>query len=132
MPSFKFVTCDVFTDKRFGGNQLAVFPDASGIDPALYQAIAREFDFSETTFVLPPRDKRHTRQVRIFTPGGELQFAGHPTVGTACVLASVGAVAVTGAETKIVLEEGVGPVPVTIRSSRFAIRPGSLCSLGRK
>ena len=61
MPTFKFVTCDVFTDKRFGGNQLAVFPDASGIDSALYQAIAREFNFSETTFVLPPRDKHHER-----------------------------------------------------------------------
>jgi trans-2,3-dihydro-3-hydroxyanthranilate isomerase len=116
MPTHKFITTDVFTNKRFGGNQLAVFPDASGIDPALYQPIAREFNFSETTFVLPPRDKRHTRHVRIFTPGGELQFAGHPTVGTACVLASNGDIALTGAETKIVLEEGVGPVPVTIRA----------------
>jgi len=116
MPAFTFVTCDVFTDKRFGGNQLAVFPDATAIDSALYQPIAREFNFSETTFVLPPTDKRHSRRVRIFTPGGELQFAGHPTVGTACVLASIGAIPLTGAETKIILEEGVGPVPVTIRA----------------
>ena len=115
MPTFEFLTCDVFTDKRFGGNQLAVFPDASGIDPSLYQSIAREFNFSETTFVLPPKDPKHTRHVRIFTPGGELQFAGHPTVGTAFVLATIGEIKLTGAETKIVLEEGVGPVPVTIR-----------------
>lgn len=116
MPTFQFVTCDVFTNKRFGGNQLAVFPDASGIDPALYQAIAREFNFSETTFVLPPKDKKNTRHVKIWTPGGELQFAGHPTVGTAFVLAIIGDIKLTGTETKIVLEEGVGPVPVTIRA----------------
>ena len=115
MPTFKFLTADVFTKTRFGGNQLAVFPDASAIDPALYQAIAREFNYSETTFVLPPKDPKHTRSVRIFTPGGELQFAGHPTVGTAFVLATIGDVMLTGAETRIVLEEGVGPVPVTIR-----------------
>ena len=116
MATFKYLTCDVFTDKRFGGNQLAVFPDARKIPPRLYQDIAREFNFSETTFVLPPKNKKHTRAVKIFTPGGELQFAGHPTVGTAIVLASIGAVKLTGAETKIVLEEGVGPVPVTIRA----------------
>ena len=116
MPTFTFLTADVFTNKRFGGNQLAVFPDASKIDPALYQAIAREFNFSETTFVLPPKDPKHTRHLRIFTPGGELQFAGHPTVGTAFVLATIGEIELTGAETKIVLEEGVGPVPVTIRT----------------
>jgi len=118
MPTFKFLTVDVFTDKRFGGNQLAVFPDASRIDPALYQAIAREFNFSETTFVLPPKDPKHTKHVKIWTPGGELQFAGHPTVGTACVLAANGDIELTGTETKIVLEEGVGPVPVTIRAPK--------------
>lgn len=118
MSTFKFLTCDVFTDKRFGGNQLAVFPDAAGIDPSLYQAIAREFNFSETTFVLPPKDPRHTKQVKIWTPGGELQFAGHPTVGTACMLAANGDITLTGTETRIVLEEGVGPVPVTIRAPK--------------
>lgn len=115
MRSFQFYTTDVFTTDRFGGNQLAVFPDATGLDPALYQTIAREFNFSETTFVLPPSDPKHTKKVRIFTPGGELQFAGHPTVGTAVVLAHIGAVKLSGNETKIVLEEGVGPVPVTVR-----------------
>lgn len=118
MPKFQFYTTDVFTNKKFGGNQLAVFPNAKGISPKLYQAIAREFNFSETTFVLPPKDKKHTRLVKIFTPGGELQFAGHPTVGTAVVLASIGAVKMKGKETKIVLEEGVGPVPVTIRATK--------------
>lgn len=118
MRSFQFYTCDVFTSDRFGGNQLAVFPDATGLDPALMQPIAREFNFSETTFVLPPTNAGSTRRVRIFTPGGELQFAGHPTVGTAFVLASIGAIPLTGAATRIVLEEGVGPVPVTIRSDK--------------
>jgi trans-2,3-dihydro-3-hydroxyanthranilate isomerase len=115
MRSFQFYTCDVFTSDRFGGNQLAVFPDARDLDPALMQPIAREFNFSETTFVLPPSDSANTRRVKIFTPGGELQFAGHPTVGTAFVLATIGAIPLKGAETRIVLEEGVGPVPVTIR-----------------
>ena len=116
MPSFPFATADVFTGQRYGGNQLAVFTDAAGLDPALMQSIAREFNFSETTFVLPANDTRHTRRVRIFTPGGELPFAGHPTVGTAFVLATIGALPLSGDETRIVFEEGVGPVPVTIRS----------------
>lgn len=116
MPRYSFVTADVFTKQRFGGNQLAVFPDARGMDPELMQSIAREFNFSETTFVLPPSDPKHTRRVRIFTPGGELPFAGHPTVGTAFALATIGAIELDGAETRIVLEEGVGPVPVTVRA----------------
>ena len=114
----RYYTCDVFTDHTFGGNQLAVFPDATGIAPELMPRIAREFNYSETTFVLPPEDPRHTKRVRIFTPGGELQFAGHPTVGTAHVLAATGAVKLSGSETRIVLEEGVGPVPVVIRSEQ--------------
>jgi trans-2,3-dihydro-3-hydroxyanthranilate isomerase len=112
----RFVTADVFTDRTFGGNQLAVFPDARSIDPDLMQSIAREFNFSETTFVLPPSDPKHAARVRIFTPGGELPFAGHPTVGTAHVLASTGAIRLTGETTKIIFEEKVGPVPVTIRA----------------
>jgi trans-2,3-dihydro-3-hydroxyanthranilate isomerase len=116
MPSFPFVTADVFTKDQFGGNQLAVFTDAEKLPPELMPKIAREFNFSETTFVLPPRDPRHTRHVRIFTPAGEIPFAGHPTIGTAHVLASIGAIKLNGTETRITLEEGVGPVPVTIRS----------------
>lgn len=113
----RYYTADVFTDRRFGGNQLAVFPDAREIASDLMPQIAREFNYSETTFVLPPTDPSHTARVRIFTPGGELQFAGHPTIGTAHVLATIGAIAITGPETPIVLEEGVGPVPVTIRAT---------------
>lgn len=112
----RYLTCDVFTDRKFGGNQLAVFPDAREIPPELMAPIAREFNFSETTFVLPPDDPSHTAKVRIFTPGGELQFAGHPTVGTAHVLATIGVVKLSGDETRIVFEEGVGPVPVVIRA----------------
>ena len=84
---FDFSLVDVFSDRPFGGNQLAVFPDATGIADATMQQLAREFNFSETTFVLPPRDPSSTCQVRIFTPRQELPFAGHPTVGTAAVLA---------------------------------------------
>jgi trans-2,3-dihydro-3-hydroxyanthranilate isomerase len=111
-----YITADVFTDQAFGGNQLAVFPDARAIDPKLMPSITREFNFSETTFVLPPDDPAHTARVRIFTPGRELPFAGHPTIGTAHVLAATGAIELTGDSTRIVLEELAGPVPVTIRS----------------
>jgi trans-2,3-dihydro-3-hydroxyanthranilate isomerase len=106
----KFVICDVFTDRAFGGNQLAVFPDARGLGEGAMQALAREFNFAETTFVLPPQDPRHFRRVRIFTPRIELPFAGHPTVGTAAVLAALNSFA----SGTIVLEEGIGPVPVEL------------------
>lgn len=111
-----FCTLDVFTDIRFGGNQLAVFPDARGLDSDQMAVIAREFNLSETAFVLPPDDAAHTRRVRIFTPAGELPFAGHPTIGTAHALAALGHIPLTGDLTRIVFEEGVGPVPVSIRS----------------
>ena len=116
MPSRRFLTADVFTDTIFGGNQLAIFPNADGIREDYLLPIAREFNYSETTFVFPPADPAHTRRVRIFTPGTELPFAGHPTIGTAHVLASTGDVPLTGELTHIVLEEKVGPVPVTIRA----------------
>ena len=82
-----FVTVDVFTDRKFGGNPLAVVPDATALSGAQMQAIAGEFNLAETTFVLPPQDPSHTAQVRIFTPRAELPFAGHPNIGTAYVLA---------------------------------------------
>jgi trans-2,3-dihydro-3-hydroxyanthranilate isomerase len=113
--SHRFVIADVFTETAFGGNQLAVFPDGEGLSDRAMQALAREFNFSETTFVLPPQDPRHTRRVRIFTPRTELPFAGHPTVGTAAVLARLGLVETSGGATTIVFEEGVGPVAVEIR-----------------
>jgi trans-2,3-dihydro-3-hydroxyanthranilate isomerase len=90
MPSYDFVTLDVFTDRRFGGNPLAVFPDARGLSDADMQALAAEFNLSETTFVLPPEDSSHTARVRIFNRTAEMPFAGHPNVGTGYVLASQG------------------------------------------
>jgi len=93
-----------------------VFPDAGTIDPALMQAIAAELGLSETVFVLPADDPAHACRLRIFTPAIELPFAGHPTVGTAFVLAALGQVPLAGDETDIVFEEGVGPVPVRIRA----------------
>ena len=116
MPSFRYHTADVFTDTRFGGNQLAVIPDARGIPEPLLLAIAREFNYAETTFVYPPADPANTRRLRIFTPGTEVPFAGHPTVGTAHVLAAIGAIPLAGDMTRIVFEEGVGRVSVAIRS----------------
>lgn len=115
MPSAHFLTADVFTDRAFGGNQLAVFPDASAIPEELLLPITREFNFSEVTFLYPPADARHTRRVRIFTPGGEIPFAGHPTIGTAFVLFASGELRCACDEARIVLEEGVGPVAVTLR-----------------
>ena len=87
MAAYEFVTVDVFTGERFGGNPLAVFPDARGLSDAQMQAIANEFNLSETTFVLPPDNPQHHARVRIFTPRAELPFAGHPNVGTGYVLA---------------------------------------------
>jgi trans-2,3-dihydro-3-hydroxyanthranilate isomerase len=126
MSRARYLTADVFTDQLFGGNQLAVIPDAESIDSERMAAIAREFNFSETTFVLPPADPRHTRRVRIFTPGGEIPFAGHPTVGTAHVLATIGDIQLQGDATDIVLEEEVGPVPVRITA--FSGQP-TFCQL---
>ncbi|MFR9723799.1 PhzF family phenazine biosynthesis protein [Streptomyces sp. MS19] len=109
MREYGFVLADVFTERVFGGNQLAVLPDARGLTDEEMQALAREFNFSESAFVLPPDDAAHTRRLRIFTPDEELPFAGHPTVGTAAVLAARGAV-----RDRLLLEEGVGLVSVEV------------------
>lgn len=111
----RFYTLDVFTDRAFGGNQLAVFPDAATIPSDRMLDVAREFNFSETVFVLPAQSSAHARRIRIFTPGGEIPFAGHPTVGTAHLLAAIGEVPAVEGENRFVLEEGVGPVPVSVR-----------------
>ncbi len=110
----RFYTLDVFTDRTFGGNPLAMFPDATKIPESALQSIALELNLSETVFVYPPTDPKHTRRVRIFTPVFEMPFAGHPTVGCAFALAALGEIPLEG-ETRIVLEEGVGPVPVLVR-----------------
>lgn len=111
----RFVTADVFTDRVFGGNQLAVFPDGSGLKTEQMQQVAREFNLSETVFVLPAESSAHARRLRIFTPGSEIPFAGHPTIGTAFVLASLGEIPLEEEWTRIVLEERAGPVPVAIQ-----------------
>jgi trans-2,3-dihydro-3-hydroxyanthranilate isomerase len=97
---------DVFTQSPFGGNQLAIIPDATGLSENNLQKIAREFNFSETTFVFPPDDAAYTAKVRIFTPTMEIPFAGHPLIGTACALVQ------EGANQDMVLELGVGPLTV--------------------
>jgi trans-2,3-dihydro-3-hydroxyanthranilate isomerase len=113
-----YLVYDVFTDTAFGGNPLAVIPDAAGLAEPLLQKIAREFNFSETTFVYPPADPAHTARVRIFTPTQEVPFAGHPTIGTAIALRDLGRPA------KMVLELGVGPIPCTVAegAARFVTR----------
>src|SRR5882672_2896386 len=90
MRTYGFVTVDVFTDRRFGGNPLAVFPDASGLSDGEMQSLAAEFNLSETTFVVPPEDPSNTARVRIFNRTSEMPFAGHPNVGTGWVLAGLG------------------------------------------
>jgi len=90
MATYDYHTVDVFTDRRFGGNPLAVFPRAAGLDTATMQALAAELNYSETAFVLPPRDPANTAQVRIFNRTAEMPFAGHPNVGTAYMLARLG------------------------------------------
>ena len=105
---------DVFTNRVFGGNPLAVFPNGRGVAAETMQAIAKELNLSETTFVLPPADALHDFRLRIFTPAVELPMAGHPTVGTVFVLAHERMIERTGEQTSINLEEGVGTIPVTI------------------
>lgn len=111
---YRYYTCDVFTDTRFGGNPLAVLPDATGLSAKQMQQIAREFNYSESTFVFPA-EQGHTRKVRIFTPTIEVPFAGHPNVGTAFTLASIGELGDVGEQTEIIFEEDAGLVPITIR-----------------
>lgn len=111
----RYLTLDVFTTTPFGGNQLAVFPDARGIPDELLLPITREFNFSEVTFCYPPEDPAHTRRVRIFTPGGELPFAGHPTIGTSAVLALREGVLAGATTGRLTLGLGVGPTPVDVR-----------------
>ncbi len=107
-----FCTCDVFTDRRFGGNPLAVVLEANALSQVQMQAVAREFNFSETVFVLPPSDPGHSARIRIFTPKHEVPFAGHPTVGTAFALASVNPDR-HGAD-RIVLRAAIGPITIAL------------------
>jgi len=131
----RYLLADVFTDRAFGGNPLAVFPEASEIDPDLYPLLARELNLSETVFVLPPADPKCDVRLRIFTPARELPFAGHPTIGTAAVLATLwgsgpardggpvgpgdrgkGAFVsrLAAGKGRIRLEEGIGPIDLEL------------------
>lgn len=115
-----FHVFDVFTDRRFAGNPLAIVTDADGLDADAMQAIAREFNLSETVFLFPPENEAHSARARIFTPTQELPFAGHPTIGTAIYLARQMFGEVEKEEDAIlVLEEEIGPVRCGVR-----LRPG--------
>lgn len=116
----EFVLADVFSDQPFMGNQLAVIPHAEGLTDATMQAIAREFNFSETTFVLPAENPAHTCRLRIFTPRNELPFAGHPTIGTAAVLAS--RLDAHASLRRFSFEEGIGPVAVDVDGDNACMR----------
>jgi trans-2,3-dihydro-3-hydroxyanthranilate isomerase len=122
---YRYYLCDIFTDTRFGGNQLAVLPEAQGLSDEQMLKIAREFNLTQTTFVFPP-ERGHTRKVRIFTPTTEVPFAGHPNIGTAFALATMGEFGDIGSTIQIFFEEKAGLVPVSILKS-----PGKplLCEL---
>ena len=121
----RFVTLDVFTDRRFAGNPLAVVLDAEGLDDRRHAGIAREFNLSETVFVLPPSDAAHRARLRIFTPGRELPFAGHPTVGHG---GAAGACCDGGsARRDMVLEENIGPVPCRVTPTSEGGRRRLIC-----
>ncbi|MDJ0942387.1 MAG: PhzF family phenazine biosynthesis isomerase [Kiloniellales bacterium] len=113
---YRYYTADVFTDRIFGGNPLAVFPEAEGLSPEQMQRVARELNLSETVFVRPPKDAGNSRHLRIFTPAMELPFAGHPTLGCAHVLALLGEVEAGNGETEVIFEEGIGPITVRIQA----------------
>src|SRR5947207_5637040 len=110
---YTFHIVDVFSSTPFGGNQLAILTDAAGISTEGMQKIAREFNFGETTFVLPKNDPANTCRVRIFSPRTELDFAGHPSVGTACALVMKQHVRLSD-PIRLILEENIGPVTVDV------------------
>src|SRR5450432_4830804 len=110
----RYVTVDVFTERMFGGNPLAVVLNAQGLSTAQMQSIATEFNYAETTFVLPPREAKHSAHVRIFTARVEVPFAGHPNVGTAFVLARELELDDRPPVERFVFEEAAGLVPVRI------------------
>jgi trans-2,3-dihydro-3-hydroxyanthranilate isomerase len=117
---YRYYTCDVFTETRFGGNPLAVLPQADGLSEHQMQQIAREFNFSESAFVFPSK-AGHTRNVRIFTPAREVPFAGHPNVGTAFVLASTGEFGEIRSSLTVTFEEKAGLVSVRIHEAQGKI-----------
>ena len=130
MRRYHFIQADVFTEVIFGGNPVAIFPDAEGLSDIEMQKIAREMNLSETTFVLPPTDPRADVRVRFFTPTAELPFAGHPTIGTHVVLAQLGRYPISGPVTRIWQQVGIGTLPVDLitdgdgKTNRAVMTPG--------
>ena len=122
MPAYDFVTLDVFTNDRFGGNPLAVFTDARGLTSAQMQSLATEMNLSETTFILPPEDPAHTAWVRIFNVTAEMPFAGHPSVGTGFVLAQAG----RAKDGRLTLEVPAGLVEVAITTGADGAATGGV------
>ncbi len=110
--SYRYLQLDVFTGDLFGGNQLAVFLDGRGLSAGTMQAVAREMNFSETTFIFPPEHPDTDARMRIFTPGAEMPIAGHPTIGSTFALARAGVIA-AGSE-RFVFGLGAGPTPVRL------------------
>ncbi len=120
MREYRFLQADVFTDRPFTGNPLAVFPEAEGLSTEEMQSIAKEMNLSETTFVLPPTDRKARFRLRIFTPASELPLAGHPVVGTCFVLAERGAIPL-GEGTNRIFQEckaGILPVDIVVRDGK--------------
>jgi trans-2,3-dihydro-3-hydroxyanthranilate isomerase len=118
--SYRYLQLDVFTDHLFGGNQLAVFIDGRGLSDETMQAVAREMNFSETTFIFPPERADTDVRMRIFTPGSEMPIAGHPTIGSTFALARTGVIA--PASERFVFGLGVGPVPVALTWRQSELR----------
>lgn len=127
MPAYAFVTLDVFTDRKFGGNPLAVFTDARGLGAEQMQQLAAEFNLSETTFVLPPEDPAHAARVRIFNRTAEMPFAGHPSVGTGFVLANQG----LAKDGVLTLEVPAGLVEVRIAKDSAGVPTGGVIAAPR-
>jgi len=117
---YRYYTCDVFTETRFGGNPLAVLPNAEGLSDDQMQQITREFNYSETSFVFPP-EAGQTKKVRIFTPAQEIPFAGHPNIGTAFVLASTGELGDIPSLSVVTFEEQAGLVPISVQQANGKI-----------
>jgi trans-2,3-dihydro-3-hydroxyanthranilate isomerase len=124
MPSYKFYQVDVFTNQAFGGNPLAVFPDAEGLSPDDMHKLAKEMNLSETTFVFPPTVPSADYKVRIYMTQGEIPFAGHPVVGTHWLLAHIGRTKVQAPNVRVNFELGVG-----VRGARLNVENGKVTSV---
>ena len=131
MIEYPYETVDVFTTEKYKGNPLAVFPNASGMPEAQLQSIAKEFNYSEITFVYPPDDKNNTAKVRIFTPTNEVAFAGHPNIGTAFVLGKQENIFGKSISDELIFEEKAGLVHLTLTKKNYEITGAKFSISGR-